>query len=309
VRERPALAPYAPRLHRIRTPEGVVLPFVVASASDRLSAFLIDLAVIAAGTAAAFALAVAVVVARRPGLGMALALIASFLFRNAYFIACEIGWNGRTIGKRRLGLRVISRDGGPLTADAVLARNLTRDIEVFLPLTALLAPRAVAAEGPGWAVLLSLVWLLGFALLPLLGRDRLRPGDMVAGTLVVKAPAAVLLPDLAAEPEPSSRHARAEGVAPEPARDPALAFTREQLAIYGVRELQVLEDVLRRADEGTIPGEILAEVRQRIERKIAWRGDTQATDHAFLAAFYRAQRARLEQRLLFGERVERKREG
>ncbi len=301
---RPALAPYAPRLHRVRTPEGVVLPFVVASASDRLSAFLIDLVVLAAGTVAAFLLAGAVVVARLPGLGLALALVASFLFRNAYFIACEIGWNGQTIGKRRLHLRVVSRDGGPLTADAVLARNLTRDVELFLPLTALLAPRAVAADGPGWAVLLAIVWLLVFALLPLLGRDRLRPGDMVAGTLVVESPEAVLLPDLAAEREERSK-------APDDAAaESGIAFTREQLAIYGVRELQVLEDVLRRADEGTIPAEILAEVRERIARKIGWqRGDLRATDHAFLAAFYRAQRARLEQRLLFGERVERKREG
>ena len=298
-------APYAPRLHRIRTPEGVALPFVVASASDRLSAFLIDLAVIAAGTAAALALGASLSVVGLRGLGLALALAASFLFWNGYFIACELGWSGRTIGKRRLHLRVISRDGGPLTASAVLARNLTRDIELFLPAAALLAPGAVAAEGPGWAVLLALVWLLVFAFLPLLGHDRLRPGDMVAGTLVVKSPAVVLLPDLAAEPE---ERAHAPDT-PEPARDPALAFTREQLAIYGVRELQVLEDVLRRCDEGTIPGEILAEVRQRIERKIGWRGATRATDHAFLAAFYRAQRARLEQRLLFGERVERKREG
>jgi uncharacterized RDD family membrane protein YckC len=304
MRRRPALAPYAPRLHRVRTPEGVVLPFVVASASDRLSAFLIDLVVLAAGTVAAFLLAGAVVVARLPGLGLALAMVASFLFRNAYFIACEIGWNGQTIGKRRLHLRVVSRDGGPLTADAVLARNLTRDVELFLPLTALLAPRAVAADGPGWAVLLAIVWLLVFALLPLLGRDRLRPGDMVAGTLVVESPEAVLLPDLAAEREERSK-------APDDAAvESGIAFTREQLAIYGVRELQVLEDVLRRADEGTIRAEILAEVRERIARKIGWRrGDLRVTDHAFLAAFYRALRARLEQRLLFGERVERKREG
>jgi len=299
------LAPAAPRLHRVRTPEGVVLPFLVASASDRLNAFLIDLAVIAAGIVAAVLLAAALAAAGLPGLGLSLALVLAFLLQNAYFVVSEIRWNGRTIGKRRLGLRVISRDGGPLTADAVLARNLTRQVEFFLPAMALLAPRAVAADGPGWAVVVAIAWLAVFALLPLFGRDRLRCGDMVAGTLVVESPAAVLLPDLALPPE-----RRAGSTAAEPAGQPAIAFTREQLDIYGVRELQVLEDVLRRCDEGTIPSEILAEVREKIERKIGWhRGDLRATDHAFLAAFYRAQRARLEQKLLFGQRVERQREG
>ncbi len=211
-------------------------------------------------------------------------------------------WNGRTVGKRRLGLRVISRDGGPLTVGAVLARNLTRHIEFFIPVTALLVPRAVVADGPGCAALVAILWLLAFALLPLFGRDRLRSGDLVAGTLVIESPIAVLLPDLA-EPTPAAASAESDA-------EPAVAFTREQLAIYGVRELQVLEDVLRRTDEGTIPAEILAEVREKIERKIGWQGsDREVADQAFLAAFYRAQRARLEQRLLFGERVERRREG
>ena len=39
---------------------------------------------------------------------------------------------------------------------------------------------------------LAAVWLLVFALMPLFNQDRLRCGDLVAGTLVVKMPAAVL---------------------------------------------------------------------------------------------------------------------
>ena len=40
----------AARIHRVTTPEGLSLPFVVAPVGDRLSAFLFDLLLIAAGT-------------------------------------------------------------------------------------------------------------------------------------------------------------------------------------------------------------------------------------------------------------------
>jgi uncharacterized RDD family membrane protein YckC len=296
----------------VRTPEGIALPFLVASASDRLTAFTIDLAIIVGGTLASAVLALLVAAAGAPALGLSFALLASFLLRNAYFIVCEVRWNGRTIGKRRLGLRVISRDGGPLTTKAVLARNLTRDVEFFLPVTALLVPRAVIADGPGWALLAAFGWLFVFALLPLFGKDRLRCGDMVAGTLVVEAPVSLLLRDLALTGEPTARRrprpdataSEPPSAAPEPAE--AIAFTREQLDIYGVRELQVLEDVLRRFDQGTVQPDVLAEICRKIRRKIRWEaGEAKVPDRDFLAAFYRAQRARLEQRMLFGQRIER----
>ena len=53
-----------------------------------------------------------------------------------------------TIGKRTAGIRVIARDGGPLGAGAVFARNLTRDLEFFLPLTALVQPRLIVQDAP-----------------------------------------------------------------------------------------------------------------------------------------------------------------
>ena len=45
-----AIAPEKARVHRVLTPEGVALPFVVAAAGDRVSAFLLDLLVIVSGT-------------------------------------------------------------------------------------------------------------------------------------------------------------------------------------------------------------------------------------------------------------------
>jgi uncharacterized RDD family membrane protein YckC len=281
------------RIHPIRTPEGISVPFEIAPIGDRARALLIDLTLIFLGIVGLALLAIPL-----GWVGQILVLLAAFLLQNFYFILCEINLGGRTIGKRIARIRVISRDGGPLTAEAVLARNLTRDLELFLPLIALLAPEALIAGAPDWAALLAVLWILVFAALPLFNRDRLRCGDLVAGTLVVRTPEPVLLPDLAEAP--AFRPAR-------PNDPPQIAFTREQLDIYGVHELQVLEDLLRRDDEHTLDSRILDEVAEKIKKKIGWPQESwRVPAHDFLRAFYAAQRGRLEQRLLFGERRERK---
>lgn len=309
----------------VTTPEGVPLPFTVASAGDRMLAIALDLLAIGLGSIATWVVCLAAMIGGARGLGLTLGLLTTFALRNAYFIVCEARWGGRTIGKRVAGLRVIARDGGPLTAEAVLARNLTRELEVFLPLAVLLLGRSLAPSLPGWALLLATLWLFVFALLPLASRERLRCGDLVAGTLVVRSPAAVLLPDLAAAagplpdlaaaPWPASfagswkapGAARAAG--PAAAQEEEIAFTREQLDIYGIHELQVLEELLRQESAGAISYDVIEEVGAKIKAKIGWAaGGRQVPTVPFLRAFYRAQRARLEQKLLFGERQERKRD-
>jgi uncharacterized RDD family membrane protein YckC len=290
------------RIHAVRTPEGITLPFQVASAGDRIKAFLIDLLVISAGSLAFSMLALLVLPSAAAPLGQSLALLASFLLWNFYFIYWEIHHRGVTIGKRASGLRVISRDGGPLTSEAVFARNLTRDVEIFMPLLALLAPQAMLPDMPAWAGYLACGWLFAFAALPFCNKDRLRCGDLVAGTLVVQAPVPVLLRDLAA-PEPLLAFTRHES----PPSIPAYTFTREQLDIYGILELQVLEDLLRRFDQNSLQPGTLEEVCERIKRKIGWPArQWQVRPLEFLQAFYAAQRGRLEQKMLFGQRQERK---
>jgi uncharacterized RDD family membrane protein YckC len=293
------------RIHKVLTPEGLSLPFVVAPSGDRAGAFLIDLLVILGGTVLAWLLAAGMALVGLGEVGLSFAILAGFLLWNFYFIYFEVHRGGTTWGKRRAGLRVISRDGGPLTAEAVISRNLMRNLEFYLPAIALLAPEAMFPEMPGWGRLLAVVWLLVFALMPLFNQDRLRCGDMVAGTLVVKAPAVVLLSDLSDRPaqRPS---ARADRPAP-PRPEEEFPFTREQLDIYGVHELQVLEDLLRRDDQGTLDGRILEEVCDKIKTKIGWpRERWDVPPRRFLDAFYRAQRALLEQKMLFGQRRERK---
>jgi uncharacterized RDD family membrane protein YckC len=216
----------------------------------------------------------------------AVGLIGLFFLRNFYFIFFELRPRAATPGKMALGLRVASRDGGRLTSEAIFTRNALREIEVFMPVTFLALGWLMSLGGAdpvdGWTVLAGIVWTGIFMFFPLFNRDRLRVGDLLAGTWVVKTPRRALAVDLAQD-------------APE--RLARFAFTPEQAAAYGVKELQVLEDVLRRRDPRT-----LAAVAERIRRKIDWVAGPGEHDADFLAAYYAALRSRLENRLLFGHR-------
>lgn len=282
------------RLREVVTPEGVPLRWTLADAGERAGAFLIDL-VILVSVSIALLVAAVIMIGAAGGIGLALSLVAFFILRTFYFTFFESRSKGATPGKRALHLRVVDAHGGPLTAEAVFARNLMREIEFFVPLVALLAPASLGESLPGWARLISLGWLLVFALLPLFNRDRLRPGDLVGGTLVVRAPRALLLEDLS-----GARPAR------EAADAPQYVFTREQLDIYGIYELQVLEELLR--SQGPVRWESLRAVSEKVQARLRWQPPVPDRDaERFLRDFYTAQRRRLEQKMMLGHRQERKR--
>jgi uncharacterized RDD family membrane protein YckC len=263
------------------TPEGVDLRLKIGSYAERAAAFLLDVLIVAAALAALTLLVGLAAWRLRLGVAMEIAaivwLLGFFGLRYFYFVVFELRPGAATPGKRRLGLRVIARDGGRLTADAVFARNAMRELEVFLPAAFLLA------QGQGvdaWLITLGAIWSGVFVVFPLFNRDRLRLGDIVAGTMVVHAPRRVLRADLSQSPPTQG-----------------IAFTSAQLDTYGVKELHVLEGVLRSRDRRT-----LAEVARRIRGKIGWVGPEDLSDLAFLSAYYAALRGRLEQRMLFGHR-------
>lgn len=266
--------------YTITTPEGVPLAFARANLGDRLAAFLIDLCIIG------LLCLLPIMLAWNLGGGdvaVAVALLAAFITRTFYFTLCEWRRRGRTPGKQRVGIRVIDAHGGQLTAGAIIARNLTRELELFLPLVALFAPELLVPDAGGLVVLLTTGWLLVFLLLPLFTRDRLRLGDLIAGTRVVALPQVALLPELV--------HATAA----------AYVFTPDQLRHYGNRELQVLEDVLRR---DAVDPATLRLITDKICARIGWPADPPVEPRRFLRDFYAAQRAGLERGLLFGRRHE-----
>ena len=262
------------------TPEGVDLRVRLAAVSERGVALVIDMAIIIGSLILLTLGAVSVLTSAQlqsTSFAEIVWLLGFFMLRNFYFTLFECGRRAATPGKRLMGLRVVARDGAALSADAVIARNAMRELELYMPMYFLFDH----GEGiEAWIILAGIVWCGVFVLFPYFNRDRLRAGDFIAGTWVLKAPKQTLLADLAGE---------------KPAD--AYTFTMAQLDTYGVKELQVLESVLR-ANEP----EALSAVADQIRTKIGWKAHPNDNDKAFLNAYYAALRRRLEQRLLFGVR-------
>ncbi len=282
------MAPSTKMIRKFVTPEGVDLRLELGDAGQRAAAFCIDVAIICAVLFAVTLLAIAA------GIGGAnsgnkasfewvaiIWILAGFILRSFYFVVFELSAKAATPGKRALGLRVASRDGGRLQAQSVLARNAMRELEVFLPLS-VLATRVDTGGAESWMYILTFIWVGIFVFFPLFNKDRLRPGDLVGGTWVVRTPKQALLRDIAEESAGKASN---------------YVFTEQQLNAYGVLELQLLEQVLRTRDDDTMKS-----VTERICAKIGLPYRWDNSDYDFLSAYYNGLRNRLETGLMMGKR-------
>lgn len=286
------------------SPEGVPLNIKVASNGERLTALMFDLLLMFATVVVLIILLILAATVRMNVYIIAtIFLFMFFVIRNLYFIHFELAWQGRTPGKKICGIRVVNRQGGELTPGAVIARNITREVEIFLPITLLFS----MPEGSGlWAHLAGLGWVLILSCLPLFNREHLRAGDLIGGTMVIAMPKRALLGDLTMKRPLTASPVNAYNVNPnatvaEPEPPKGYVFTTDQLAIYGAFELQVLEEFLRRPP---VPEneKLLQEVCGKICKKINWTEPIAPRDvRRFLNDFYTAERAELERGQLFGQ--------
>lgn len=277
------------RVMQFVPPEGVPISFAIASIGARLGAQILD---IIFTTLLFVIIALAVVFTGALPLSAMTVLITlmGFLLRTPYYVLSELIWNGRTLGKRITGIRVINVDGRRLTPHQVTARNLMKEVEIFAPMGLL----GTIGTQSGLEGGLTAVWLLVVVIVPLANRRRQRIGDMIAGTLVVDNPRSVLLSDLAL-----SSPAKASS-------QPAFEFLPEHLDIYGKYELQTLEDVLRDTTKKPNTEEIIKIVRT-ITKRIRYEDAVKpGQEMLFLNDFYRAQREHLESLKLFGKARENK---
>jgi len=267
------------KIREFVTPEGVDLQLRIASAGLRLGALAVDLILINLALILFTLLMWWVGIAVRDDAAVVIWMLGAFILRTFWFIGFELGSRAATPGKRLMGIRVVARDGGRLTADAVVARNLIRELELFLPLM-MLGVGAAEDMVSGWTMLAGVIWSLTLSLFLLFNRDRMRMGDLIAGTWVVMAQHAKLDSDIAASEEAA-----------------AILFTDAELSVYGIYELQELERVLRTRDPRAMR-EVADTIRGKIGRPVA------EEDDVFLLSYYRQLKARLERGLLFGKRRE-----
>ncbi|MEM7032144.1 MAG: RDD family protein [Chloroflexota bacterium] len=168
-------------LLNIDTPENVAFGYNVAGIGSRFMAAMVDTIVI-------IVLQVVVNLALTFILNMlslnsdlvddaqtwlvALFGLVSFFSVWGYFIVFEMIWNGQSLGKRWMGLRVIRTDGTPITLVESIIRNLVRLVD-FLPF----------AYGVGLVTMF-------------INAQARRLGDLAAGTLVVFDKGEITLSDL-----------------------------------------------------------------------------------------------------------------
>lgn len=181
-------APTVPQFARrlaIETPEHVVLQIELAGPGSRIAAALCDAAILAA--ILLFLFIGSSVLSIRAGApshwGTLVAVLISlvlFLILWGYFLLFEAFNDGRTPGKRLMGIRVVMDTGHRLTFTAAAVRNLVR----------------VADAQP------LVTYLLGFGFV-LFHPQNKRLGDIVAGTIVVRdRPGDLQLSSVPAKPAP-----------------------------------------------------------------------------------------------------------
>jgi uncharacterized membrane protein SpoIIM required for sporulation/uncharacterized RDD family membrane protein YckC len=168
------------RTVEIDTPEQVVLGFELADLGSRFLALVLDGLLLATSivaiVASAFWLQGRVgLPAFLEGIGVAGLTLLLFGMVWGYFVYFEAFREGRTPGKKWVGLRVVHDGGHPLTLRGAAIRNLLRVIDAQ----------------PG------LTWLAG-GLSMMLHPQTKRLGDLAAGTLVVRDRGDGSLPDQAA---------------------------------------------------------------------------------------------------------------
>ncbi|HKZ72957.1 MAG TPA: RDD family protein [Steroidobacteraceae bacterium] len=146
--------------------------------------------------------------------GLVVAPAAALYF--LYHVVLEIGMRGRTPGKRIAGVRLVTHDGGTPTAGAIVTRNVFRLIDSF-----------PVFYGVGLAA-------------AMLTRNRVRIGDLAAGTLLVYEREN---PQLLEHVEPAAFAGR-----------------------LGAHDIEVMNELLQRWDE------LAADARARIARELLARG-------------------------------------
>jgi uncharacterized RDD family membrane protein YckC len=140
----------------LETPEGALLPLTPAGFGVRVLAQLLDILI-----RYGIVIVLYIVLSLLGKMGTGMALILAFLLEWFYPVYFEVSRQGRTPGKKWMGIRVVNDDGTPITFGPSLLRNLMRFVD-FLPM----------------------LYLTGI-IASLCNRQFKRLGDLAAGSMVI----------------------------------------------------------------------------------------------------------------------------
>jgi len=124
----------------ILTPDNIEIEYRLAGPGSRTAAMVIDLllqclAMVAVYVIALYTLMDGSLVYARPEQSAwfaAIIIFSVFVIFYGYYVVAEVSMNGRTIGKKILGLRVIRENGAPITLTQSLIRNI---IKLFIDMS------------------------------------------------------------------------------------------------------------------------------------------------------------------------------
>lgn len=166
----------------IVTPENIAFQYEMAGPFRRLPAFLVDflLRVVIIIAMVMFITLAGIFGAAASTTMTAMIMLTYFVLEWFYGGVLETVWNGQTVGKRMMGIRVLSHNGQPINGLQAILRNLFRlaDMMPLFPLSVL------AGEDAGSSVFAFPTCMIGLLFCALTKRSR-RLGDLVSGTIVV----------------------------------------------------------------------------------------------------------------------------
>src|SRR3954469_13216588 len=116
---------------RLVTPERIVFRYPLAGPFRRYVAYLIDLALVLVLTLGAALVSALLALGSASGVGPF--LVAYFVLMWGYRGSCEAVFNGQTLGKRLLGIRVVTDRGVPITGAQAILRNVVGALDGVVP--------------------------------------------------------------------------------------------------------------------------------------------------------------------------------
>ncbi len=163
---------------QINTPFNLALDFEVAALHKRIFAYLADLAILVIYSWGMRQFLYSIIEVRHNWLGIDIILVSMPML--LYALVCEVTMHGQSLGKKLLGIRVMSLEGGEPTISQYLLRWATRFFEW---------PLVFGFVLPGYLVIYQ-VFSVGFfgifvLIIIAVSKSYQRLGDLAAGTVVV----------------------------------------------------------------------------------------------------------------------------